>query len=142
MLFALMSGDILPPTVFNLGGSRGWAPTVQLTALLRARPAPGWLRSSPAPAPWRARPPVVGCRARSSTRTSPSSTRTAVPFCQARQLALAPQAAEGFLRSSHDEDRGTGWGTDRRGAARRAAGGRADAGDLVVAERFRPGRRS
>ena len=44
VLFALLAGDILPPTVFNLGGRVGWAPTVQLTALLRARPAPGWLR--------------------------------------------------------------------------------------------------
>jgi len=42
-LFALVAGDISPPVVFNLG-SVGWAPTVQLTALLRARPAPGWLR--------------------------------------------------------------------------------------------------
>ena len=44
VLFALLAGDILPPTVFNLGGAPGWAPTVQLTALLRAHPAPGWLR--------------------------------------------------------------------------------------------------
>src|SRR6185437_8831987 len=44
VLFALLAGDILPPTVFNLGGTPGWAPTVQLTALLRAHPAPGWLR--------------------------------------------------------------------------------------------------
>ncbi len=37
-------GDVLPPTVFNVSGRFGWAPTVQLTALLRAHPAPGWLR--------------------------------------------------------------------------------------------------
>lgn len=42
-LFALVAGDISPPVVFNLG-ALGWAPTVQLTALLRARPVPGWLR--------------------------------------------------------------------------------------------------
>lgn len=42
-LFALLAGDISPPVVFNLGRS-GWSPTVQITALLRARPAPGWLR--------------------------------------------------------------------------------------------------
>ena len=42
-LFALLAGDILPPLLFNLG-LPGWAPTVQLTALIRARPAPGWLR--------------------------------------------------------------------------------------------------
>lgn len=44
VLFALLAGDILPPTVFNVAGRVGWAPTVQLTALLRGRPAPGWLR--------------------------------------------------------------------------------------------------
>ncbi|GAA3553229.1 thioesterase family protein [Amycolatopsis ultiminotia] len=41
--FALLAGDLNPPVVANLG-HRGWAPTVQLTALLRTRPAPGWLR--------------------------------------------------------------------------------------------------
>lgn len=34
--------DVLPPTVFNLG-RYGWAPTVELTSLLRTLPAPGWL---------------------------------------------------------------------------------------------------
>ena len=43
LLFALIAGDLSMPTVFNLG-RLGWAPTVQLTALLRARPANGWLR--------------------------------------------------------------------------------------------------
>jgi acyl-coenzyme A thioesterase PaaI-like protein len=43
VLFAVLAGDILPPTVFHLGRP-GWAPTVQLTVLLRGRPAPGWLR--------------------------------------------------------------------------------------------------
>lgn len=43
VLFALLAGDILPPTVFNVGGHVAWAPTVQMTALLRARPVPGWL---------------------------------------------------------------------------------------------------
>ncbi len=35
--------DALPPVSFDLGMG-GWAPTVQLTAHLRAAPAPGWLR--------------------------------------------------------------------------------------------------
>ncbi|WP_181311432.1 thioesterase family protein [Nocardioides campestrisoli] len=35
--------DALPPVVFDLG-YRGWAPTLELTAHVRARPAPGWLR--------------------------------------------------------------------------------------------------
>ncbi|WP_236789797.1 thioesterase family protein [Amycolatopsis sp. GM8] len=41
--FVLLAGDVNPPVVFNLGRF-GWSPTVQLTALLRARPATGWLR--------------------------------------------------------------------------------------------------
>ena len=43
LLFGLVAGDITPPVTFNLGRV-GWSPTVQLTALLRARPANGWLR--------------------------------------------------------------------------------------------------
>jgi acyl-CoA thioesterase len=34
--------DAMPPTVFQLG-LLGWAPTVELTFLLRGLPAPGWL---------------------------------------------------------------------------------------------------
>ncbi|NMH98021.1 thioesterase family protein [Pseudonocardia acidicola] len=81
VLFALLAGDILPPTVFNLGGGIGWAPTVQLTALLRARPAPGWLR----------------LESRSSTVAGPwfDEDLTVIDsagrlICQARQIALAP----------------------------------------------------
>ncbi len=39
----LMVVDALPPVTFDLG-MPGWAPTVELTAHIRARPAPGWLR--------------------------------------------------------------------------------------------------
>ena len=39
----LMVCDALPPTTFDLG-LFGWAPTIELTAHVRARPAPGWLR--------------------------------------------------------------------------------------------------
>jgi acyl-coenzyme A thioesterase PaaI-like protein len=81
-LFAIVAGDILPPTVFNLGTGFGWAPTVQLTALLRARPAPGWLR----------------LEARSSSVTRPWFDEDVLVIdsagrlvCQSRQLALAPQ---------------------------------------------------
>jgi len=35
--------DCFPPATFNLG-SIGWVPTLQLTAYVRAIPAPGWLR--------------------------------------------------------------------------------------------------
>jgi acyl-coenzyme A thioesterase PaaI-like protein len=81
VLYALLAGDILPPTVFNVGGRFGWAPTVQLTALLRARPAPGWLR--------------MESRSRVVAGTWFDEDATVVDergrlVCQARQLALAP----------------------------------------------------
>lgn len=40
----LLVVDAFPPTVFNSGLAIGWVPTVELTAHVRARPAPGWLR--------------------------------------------------------------------------------------------------
>ena len=40
LLWAL---DALPPVAFDLG-ILGWAPTLELTGHVRARPAPGWLR--------------------------------------------------------------------------------------------------
>jgi hypothetical protein len=43
--FALLCAvDALPPTAFNARLPIGWTPTVELTAHVRARPAPGWLR--------------------------------------------------------------------------------------------------
>ncbi|MBZ5740073.1 thioesterase family protein [Nocardioides mangrovi] len=39
----LMVLDALPPVTFDLG-MMGWAPTLELTAHVRARPAPGWLK--------------------------------------------------------------------------------------------------
>lgn len=39
----LLAVDAFPPTVFNLR-RYGWAPTVELTTLIRGTPAPGWLR--------------------------------------------------------------------------------------------------
>lgn len=84
VLFALLAGDILPPTVFNLGGTPGWAPTVQLTALLRGRPAPGWLRVES-----RSRT-VTGTWFDEDVAVVDSAGRT---VCQARQLALAPLGA-------------------------------------------------
>ena len=35
--------DVLPPVTFDLG-LPGWAPTLELTAHVRAKPAPGWLK--------------------------------------------------------------------------------------------------
>jgi hypothetical protein len=86
VLFALLAGDILPPTVFNLGGTPGWAPTVQLTALLRARPAPGWLRIA-------ARADVVAGPWFDEDVTVVDAAGRVV--CQARQLALAPLPSAG-----------------------------------------------
>lgn len=78
--FALLASDINPPVVFNLG-RKGWSPTVQLTAFVRARPAPGWLR--------------VQAESRSIHEAWFDSDATVVDsqgriVCQARQLALAP----------------------------------------------------
>jgi len=39
----LMTVDALPPVTFNLG-MMGWAPTLELSAHVRAKPAPGWLK--------------------------------------------------------------------------------------------------
>jgi hypothetical protein len=39
----LMVVDALPPVTFDLG-MPGWAPTIELTAHVRAVPAPGWLK--------------------------------------------------------------------------------------------------
>ena len=79
-LFALVAGDISPPVVFNLG-RLGWSPTVQLTALLRTRPAPGWLRVQ-------AEARAVHDRWFDEDHTVLDSAGRLV--CQARQLAIAP----------------------------------------------------
>lgn len=80
VLFALLAGDISMPVTFNLG-RYGWSPTVQLTALLRANPAPGWLRlqvsCSAVHGPWFDEDAVV-------------IDATGRLVCQARQLALTP----------------------------------------------------
>ncbi|WP_229686635.1 thioesterase family protein [Longimycelium tulufanense] len=79
-LFALLAGDITPPVTFNLG-RLGWSPTVQLTALLRARPAQGWLRVE-------ARSRAVHGRWFDEDVTVVDARGRLV--CQARQLALTP----------------------------------------------------
>jgi acyl-coenzyme A thioesterase PaaI-like protein len=82
-LFALVAADISPPVVFNLG-RLGWSPTVQLTALLRARPTPGWLRVQ-------AECRAVHGRWFDEDHTVVDSTGRLV--CQARQLAIGPAAS-------------------------------------------------
>ena len=81
VLFALLAGDVSPPVTLNLGRS-GWAPTVQLTALLRAEPAPGWLRV-------RMSSRCVGGTWFDEDATVTDSAGTLV--CQSRQLAMVPR---------------------------------------------------
>jgi acyl-coenzyme A thioesterase PaaI-like protein len=40
----LLAVDAFPPTAFNARLPMAWTPTLELTAHVRARPAPGWLR--------------------------------------------------------------------------------------------------
>jgi acyl-CoA thioesterase len=40
----LMATDAFPPTIFNANLPIAWTPTLELTAHVRARPIPGWLR--------------------------------------------------------------------------------------------------
>lgn len=40
-LAALMACDVTPPAVWNALGAQGWVPTIELTAHVRNRPAPG-----------------------------------------------------------------------------------------------------
>lgn len=77
----LMVVDALPPVTFDLG-MPGWAPTLELTAHVRAKPAPGWA--------------IV----RHSTRTMAGGLfeedcevwdSTGLLVAQARQLALQPR---------------------------------------------------
>jgi len=42
----LLAADAFPPTVFNASLPVAWAPTVELTVHVRARPARGWLRGT------------------------------------------------------------------------------------------------
>ena len=43
-LAAIITCDIAPPAVWNVLGAKGWVPTVELTAHVRARPAPGTMK--------------------------------------------------------------------------------------------------
>ncbi|MBO0840370.1 MAG: thioesterase family protein [Sciscionella sp.] len=77
--YALVAGDISPPVTFQLGRF-GWSPTVQMTALLRARPAPGWLRVQ------------IDCTAVHGAWFDADATvidSTGRLICQCRQLALS-----------------------------------------------------
>lgn len=41
---AIVAVDAFPPTIFNARLPVAWTPTLELTAHLRARPEPGWMR--------------------------------------------------------------------------------------------------
>lgn len=45
-LALLLAVDAFPPTVFNSRLPVAWTPTIELTAHIRARPVPGWLRAT------------------------------------------------------------------------------------------------
>ncbi|MGW1677160.1 thioesterase family protein [Saccharopolyspora sp. NPDC002376] len=79
LLFGLVAGDLAVPVTLNLA-RMGWAPTVQLTALLRTPPANGWLRLA------------VDCRAVQGQWFDEDVTvvdSVGRLVCQARQLALS-----------------------------------------------------
>jgi hypothetical protein len=44
VLDLIVFADAMPPVTFDLGLT-GWVPTVELTVLIRALPAPGWVRA-------------------------------------------------------------------------------------------------
>lgn len=81
-LALVMATDALPPTVFNAKLPVTWVPTVELTAHLRARPAPGWLRCE-----FRTRF-VTGGFLEEDGLVWDSTDRL---VAQSRQLALVPQ---------------------------------------------------
>ncbi|VXC00613.1 thioesterase family protein [Nocardioides sp. AX2bis] len=83
-VLALLSAvDALPPVTFCLG-LPGWAPTLELTAHVRARPAPGWLRVR------HATRNLAGGMFEEDCEVWDSADRL---VAQSRQLALAPRTS-------------------------------------------------
>lgn len=78
----LLATDALPPTVFNANLPLSWVPTVELTAHVRARPVPGWLRCE-----FRTRFVTGGFLEEDGLVWDESGRMVA----QSRQLALIPQ---------------------------------------------------
>ncbi|WP_030749509.1 thioesterase family protein [Streptomyces sp. NRRL F-5135] len=78
----LLTVDALPPTAFDLG-LLGWAPTVELTAHIRCRPAPGPLRVAITTRN------LAGGFLEEDAEVWDSADRL---VCQSRQLARAPRA--------------------------------------------------
>jgi acyl-coenzyme A thioesterase PaaI-like protein len=80
-LSLLMVIDALPPVTFELG-MPGWAPTLELTAHVRAVPAPGWLKV------WHATRNLAGGMFEEDCEVWDSAGRL---VAQSRQLARAPR---------------------------------------------------
>ncbi len=80
-LLLLLAVDALPPVTFDLG-LFGWTPTLELTAHVRAEPAPGWLRV----AAWTRN--VAGGMLEEDAEVWDSAGRL---VAQSRQLALVPR---------------------------------------------------
>jgi acyl-CoA thioesterase len=78
----LLAVDAFPPTIFNASLPAAWTPTVELTAHLRARPAPGWLACS-----FRTRFVTGGFLEVDGEVWDPTGALVA----QSRQLALVPR---------------------------------------------------
>ena len=81
----LLAVDAFPPTAFNGRLPVAWTPTVELTAHLRARPAPGWLRAC-----FSTRFVSAGFLEEDGEVWDSTGRLVA----QSRQLALLPRAAE------------------------------------------------
>ncbi|MET1059238.1 MAG: thioesterase family protein [Nocardioides sp.] len=77
----LMTLDALPPVTFDLG-MPGWAPTLELTAHVRAVPAPGWMKVR------HATRNMAGGMFEEDCEVWDSAGRL---VAQSRQLALAPR---------------------------------------------------
>lgn len=80
----LLGTDSFPPTVFNAKLPVAWVPTLELTAHLRAQPAPGWLRCA-----FTTRFVTGGFMEEDGELWDDSGRLVA----QSRQLALLPRAA-------------------------------------------------
>lgn len=82
-LMLLLALDALPPVTFDLG-LMGWAPTLELTAHIRANPAPGWLHVTHATGNY------AGGFFEEDAEVWDSTGRL---VAQSRQLARAPRAS-------------------------------------------------
>ena len=100
----LLVVDALPPVTFDLG-MPGWAPTLELTAHVRARPAPGWLKvARTRPATWPA-----GCSRRTARSGTPPAAWSprAGSWRAAARLTAWPSGSRGRpveRRAPHRED--------------------------------------